>query len=203
MDARLAEGAVDEVGDGIADDGSNDGASETGACELGPLIGSEKGAADGEAAKEVEVGIDSENLGDGASEAGSCELDPLSESDEDAAEELAHGLTLPAVEVHAAKNHGSRIDFLCRGDREPLASMGPYHYAMFVRTVTQNPVSYTADDYVVYRFSPLHPQASRRVQFLRVDEPFMVPRLFGLTLSPPRGPAPRNPSAGELLFAFR
>ena len=33
-------------------------------------------------------------------------------------------------EVHVSMTRGQQTDWLCRGSREPLASMGIYHYAM-------------------------------------------------------------------------
>ena len=59
---------------------------------------------------------------------------------------------------------------------------------MCVHTASSSPCAYDAGDFVVYRFAPTHPQANRRVQLLRVDMPFKVPRLFGFTLAPPKKP---------------
>ena len=107
----------------------------------------------------------------------------------------------PSADFNVSMHGGQRTDWLYRGDREPLASMGVYHYAMYVYTKTADPLSYDAEDFYVYRFSPLHPQAARRVQVLRVDEPYKVPRLFGLAISPPKEPELfRNALAKSVLF---
>ena len=87
------------------------------------------------------------------------------------------------VTFDVAKQQSQRLDWLHRGNREPLASMGIYHYAMFVYSASQNAMDFDDDDFVVYRFADTHPQARSRVQKLRVSEVFKVPRLFGLTLS--------------------
>ena len=101
----------------------------------------------------------------------------------------------------AIMSHGQRTDWLHRGEREPLASMGIYHYSMFVYTKTADASGYDPEDFVIYRFAPLHPQAAWRVQVLRVDTPYKVPRLFGLTLSPPKGPELfKNTLAKSVLF---
>ena len=98
-------------------------------------------------------------------------------------------------------NHGQRTDWLHRGEREPLASMGIYHYSMFVYTKSADPSGYDPDDFVIYRFAPIHPQAAKRVQVLRVDMPYKVPRLFGCTLSPPKGHGLfKNALAKSVLF---
>ena len=88
----------------------------------------------------------------------------------------------PEVVFKATRVQNLRTDWLHRGDREPLASMGLYHYAMFVYTARGDPLKYHWDDFVTYRFSDSHPSASFRVQKLRVGMPYRVPRLFGFTM---------------------
>ena len=61
-------------------------------------------------------------------------------------------------------------------------------YAIYVYAAWQDPSIFHARDFLVYRFADTHPQARYRVQKLRVFESFRIPRLFGLTLSPPLDP---------------
>ena len=75
-----------------------------------------------------------------------------------------------------------KTNWLHRGDREPLKSMGMYHYAMYVYTAQGNRDLFHDDDFVTYAFADTHPAAAFRVQKLRVGAPFRVPRLFGFTM---------------------
>ena len=60
--------------------------------------------------------------------------------------------------------------------------MGIYHYAMFVYSVRGNPLHVDPDDFYTYPFAEAHPQYKYRVQKLRVEECFRVPRLCGFTM---------------------
>jgi len=75
--------------------------------------------------------------------------------------------------------------WLLRGRREPLNSMGLYHYTMFVY---QKKSTEGVSDFITHLYADLHPQCSRVVQRIRADECFRVPRLFGCGLPPPQGP---------------
>jgi ASC-1-like (ASCH) protein len=86
------------------------------------------------------------------------------------------------VSVFIAPDRSMKQDWLHRGDREPLASMGLYHYAMFVYTTHVPATAVAVDDYFTYRFAEGHPDASRRVQKLRVHELCRVPKIMGFTL---------------------
>ena len=65
---------------------------------------------------------------------------------------------------------------------EPLASMPLYVYAMYVYSAYGDPAKHSPNDYEVYRFAETHPSAGKRVQKLRIDECFKVPRIFGFTM---------------------
>ncbi len=81
-----------------------------------------------------------------------------------------------------AAEHDLKTNWLHRGDREPLFSMGIYHYAMYVHTAYGDPSRVDVADFVTYPFADTHPAAATRVQKLRVGTTFMVPRLFGFTM---------------------
>ena len=98
------------------------------------------------------------------------------EDDEQAAEAGAN------VTVRVASDRSMKQDWLYRGDREPLASMGLYHYSLFVYTTHVSAKAVAADDFHMYRFADGHPDASRRVQRLRVHELCRVPKLMGFTM---------------------
>ena len=57
--------------------------------------------------------------------------------------------------------------------------MGLYHYCMFVYEARGKNL---LEDFVTYRYHDLHPGCGRRVQKLRADEVFRVPRLQGANL---------------------
>jgi hypothetical protein len=82
----------------------------------------------------------------------------------------------------ATTEQSQRQDWLHRGGREPLASMGLYHYAMFVYTARVTAATVPPDDFETYLFAESHPSALYRVQKLRIDEACRVPRLFGFTM---------------------
>ena len=71
-------------------------------------------------------------------------------------------------------------NYLLRSCREPLASMGLFHYSMYVyaRKGCQ-----LLEDFATYLYADPHPLARQEVQKLRVDECFRVPRVFGMTMS--------------------
>eukprot|EP00973_Karenia_brevis_P006225 848030-Karenia_brevis.AAC.1 len=92
------------------------------------------------------------------------------------------------------------VDWLHRGRREPLASMGMYVYSMCVYFAQLDPDAYTDNDFVVYRFADTHPSAGKRVQKLRVDEMFKVPRLFGFTMPRESFNAEQNVLFKSVLF---
>ena len=75
-------------------------------------------------------------------------------------------------------------DWLHRGTREPLASMGILHYGMFVYTVhaPRGAAAAPPDDFSTFRFADTHADCATRVQKLRVDEMFRVPRISGFTM---------------------
>ena len=75
-------------------------------------------------------------------------------------------------------------DWLHRGTREPLASMGILHYGMFVYSVhaPRGAAAAPPDDFSTFRFADTHDDCAVRVQKLRVDEMFRVPRLCGFTM---------------------
>ena len=70
--------------------------------------------------------------------------------------------------------------WLLRGQREPLRSMGLYHYGMFVYNHTM--VDSFTPDFATYYFDDLHPFCAQQIQKLRCDEAYLVPRLFGVNL---------------------
>ena len=82
----------------------------------------------------------------------------------------------------ASPDKSQRLDWLHRGSREPLASMGIYHYSMFVCTVRMQAATVQADDFECYVFADTHPDCATRVQKLRLGQMFRVPRLFGFTM---------------------
>ena len=86
------------------------------------------------------------------------------------------------ISVLVAPDRSMKQDWLHRGDREPLASMGLYHYAMFVYSTQLPAKSVAADDFFTYRFGDGHPDADRRVQKLRVHELCRVPKVMGFTM---------------------
>ena len=54
-----------------------------------------------------------------------------------------------------------------------------YHYAMYVCHAR---CSVPSEDFATYWYDSLHPDAGYAVQRLRVDEPFRVPRLCGISV---------------------
>jgi len=98
-----------------------------------------------------------------------------------------------ALSAHIAPDRSMKQDWLYRGDRQPLASMGLYHYAMFVYTTHLSANSIPADDFFTYCFSDGHPDAARRVQKLRVHDFYKVPKVMGFTM-------PREDGASADLF---
>ena len=88
----------------------------------------------------------------------------------------------PLVGLEVSSERSQPLDWLHRGQREPLASMGMYVYYMYVYTAAADPMKHHPQDFRVYRFADTHPSAGRRVQKLRVDEMFKIPRLFGFTM---------------------
>ncbi len=88
-------------------------------------------------------------------------------------------------------------NWLLRGPREPLSSMGLYHYSMFVHRHYANE---PAPDFATYLHSDLHPQCNHQVQRLRLDESFRVPRLNGFYF-PAQGTNPEmNAMMKTMLF---
>ena len=106
------------------------------------------------------------------------------------------------VVFDVSRHHSQWLDWLHRGEREPVASMGIWHYIMYVYTVCQDPLSFDTRDFVTYRFADSHPhlQYRYRVQKLRVFESYRIPRLFGLTLSSPSADPPGNSLFQSMLF---
>ena len=102
----------------------------------------------------------------------------------------------PRVGFEVTVERNQCIDWLHRGYREPLASMGIYVYCMYVYTAHADPGTYDPQDFHVYRFAATHPGAGQRVQKLRVNEMFKVPRLFGFTM-------PRQDSEPEKNALFK
>ena len=75
-----------------------------------------------------------------------------------------------------------------------------YVYAMYVYTACADPASYMADDFHVYRFADTHPSAGRRIQKLRLDEPFKVPRIYGFRMPTASADPERNALCLSVLF---
>ena len=100
------------------------------------------------------------------------------------------------VRFEVGEQSNQVTDWLPRGAREPLASMGMYHYAMFVYSTHADAFAFDAEDFVTYRFAESHPEAKRRVQKLRVEQVFRVPRLFGFTMPT----AERDPETNAMSF---
>ena len=98
----------------------------------------------------------------------------------------------------ATTEQSQRQDWLHRGRREPLASMGLYHYAMFVYTAHVSAATVPPDDFETYLFAESHPSAMHRVQKLRINEACRVPRLFGFTM--PRFGASEEDTFRNTLF---
>ena len=105
-------------------------------------------------------------------------------AEDQAAERSAGGVGGADVVVDLARNRSQQFDWLHRGTREPLASMGMTHYSMFVYTTHAPRGSAAAppDDFATFRFIDTHPQCAFRVQKLRVSEMCRVPRLCGFTM---------------------
>ena len=99
-----------------------------------------------------------------------------------------------------ATEHDLRTNWLHRGVREPLASMGIYHYAMYVYTAQGDPLRFDVEDFVTYRFADTHPCAAVRVQKLRVGATFMAPRIFGFTMPTRAKDAETNAMFKSVLF---
>ena len=92
-------------------------------------------------------------------------------------------------------------NWLLRGRREPLASMGLYHYAMYVyESYGTEPVA----DFATYLYDALHPSCAKWAQKLRVDEAYCVPRLSGITFTAcGDDPKQRNHAALQKLMLFK
>ena len=101
-------------------------------------------------------------------------------------------------EVSAERNQC--IDWLHRGCRERLASMGMYVYSTYVYTAHADPDEHNDNDFHVYRFADTHPAAGKRVQKLRVNEMFKVPRLFGFTMPREDAEPEKNALFKSVLF---
>ena len=93
-----------------------------------------------------------------------------------------HSLEEGPVVFDCQVTSNQRTDWLHRGDDEPLASMGIYHYSMYVYTCNGDPFKIDPLDSFSFPFAATHPQCRHRVQKLRLSEPFRVPRLFGFTM---------------------
>ena len=100
----------------------------------------------------------------------------------------------------ACPERSARKDWLHRGSREPLASMGLYHYEMFVYTVFMPAASVPSDCFESYVFARTHPECASRVQKLRLHEAFKVPRLNGVTMPRFEDDAFRNTMLKSMLF---
>ena len=89
---------------------------------------------------------------------------------------------MPVIDV--GQQRTQQFDWLFRGDREALASMGLMHYSMFVYTIhaPRGSSAAPADDFATFRFADTHPDCANRVQKLRVGEMCRVPRLCGFTI---------------------
>ena len=119
------------------------------------------------------------------------------DSDEEAGAEESSG----QVVGFTARSAQSQIfDWLHRGSREPLASMGVAHYAMYVHTRSQKASSVPANDFETYLFDDTHPACARRVQKLRVRECWKIPRLFGFTMPCEAADPFRNALFKSVLF---
>ena len=94
----------------------------------------------------------------------------------------AEGDARDVIRFDVGQERSQIADWLHRGTREPLASMGLYHYSMYVYTKQRKASEVDGRDFSTYVFADTHPQAAYRVQKLRVEEPFRVPRLFGFTM---------------------
>jgi hypothetical protein len=114
----------------------------------------------------------------------------------DAGEHGAETVAAPTV-VNPSGSARPYDNWLLRGSREPLSSMGLYHYTMYVHTqYARDP----APDFATYLYADLHPLCARHVQKLRVDEAFRVPRLNGFYF-PAQGTNPEmNAMMKTLLF---
>ena len=88
----------------------------------------------------------------------------------------------PAATMDVVPTRAQRFDWLHRGKAEPLASMGMYHYSMFVHSVRMKASTVQDGDYRYFRFDESHPDYQNRVQVLRFDEPHRVPKLVGMTM---------------------
>ena len=84
--------------------------------------------------------------------------------------------------LHISPDRSMKQDWLYRGDRQPLASMGLYHYAMFVYTTHIAANSVPGNDFFTYPFADGHPDAATRVQKLRVHDLCRVPKIMGFTM---------------------
>ena len=105
-----------------------------------------------------------------------------------------------AIGFRVVPEQDMKTNWLHRGDREPLKSMGMYHYAMYVYTAQGNRDLFHDDDFVTYAFADTHPAAASRVQKLRVGAPFRVPRLFGFTMPSQQKDAEKNALFKSVLF---
>ena len=73
-------------------------------------------------------------------------------------------------------------DYEFRGHREPLCSMGLYHYAMYVYKVPMPEEGEPGErDWLLYHFAAGHPDEETHVQRLRAYRGYKVPLLLGWT----------------------
>jgi len=110
--------------------------------------------------------------------------------------------TLGADELRfvSTPERSARKDWLHRGSREPLASMGLYHYEMYVYTVNMQASCVPPDCFECYVFADTHPDCARRVQKLRLHEAYKVPRLNGVTMPRFEEDPLRNAMLKSMLF---
>ena len=67
------------------------------------------------------------------------------------------------VRMIATTEQSQRQDWLHRGRRKPLASMGLYHYVMFVYTAHVSAATVPPADFATHLFAESHPSAMHRV----------------------------------------
>ena len=138
------------------------------------------GAGEAEEDSASEAGSDMVFDVDGAAEP--CDADPCAD----------------AVMFRLAKRQNQWSDWLHRGSAQPLEAMGLYHYCMYCYTAQQEAKQVQAHDFSTYVFADSHPSAAYRVQRLRVDEAFRVPRLCGFTMPT----ATKDPETNALFKAI-
>ena len=90
-------------------------------------------------------------------------------------------------------------NWLLRGHREPISSMGLYHYAMYVYdSYNKEPQA----DFASHLYSALHPACAKRIQKLRLDESYRVPRLGGITPPSPADDKKKEQFALMMIMLF-